>query len=364
MQPNEQGDGVIAPPAEQAESAPATVDQANVTDATDATPAPSAEDAKEGLLDAVQKVVTPSEELPADGSDILTDDGETVEAQSTGDKEGTEADKDDGGDAEDLTKEPSPDELKAFPKRTQKRIRQLLDKTKTLSTENDQLRQQVDQVKPYQDFIAQSGLTNDDLSIGLQAMATLKKGDFENFLKAVGPYVRQAQEFTGQVLPDDLGKRVQQGHMTEQAASEMAQSRHQAALEQQRAQAAQAEAQQVQAQQFGESVKTAVNAREDQVKASDPDYARKLPLIEDRIVRLKADYLAQYQQPISPEVAVAIYEAAYEHATQTTKAMQPAPQPTQSNPSAMQRSATGGSASPEPKSLMEAAVQALRQPSG
>ena len=48
----------------------------------------------------------------------------------------------------------------------------------------------------------------------MNAMAAVRRGDYAEFYRSIAPYVRKAQEVLGLVLPEDLGGRVQAGHLS------------------------------------------------------------------------------------------------------------------------------------------------------
>ena len=204
-----------------------------------------------------------------------------------------------------------------------------------------------------QTFAVVNNLSGDDIVLGMTAMAQLQAGDYAGFYRTVGPYVRRAQEYLGVVLPDDLSQRVQQGHMTVEAASEFARTR----FDQERAQTVARES--VQAQSGAQlraiqaDVQRAVSALENRFASNDPDYKAKA----DQLKRVTQAMLLERGGTISSvEEALELTTAAYKEVNSAYRRMNPAPRPTDPRPNGH---AQTPSARPAPKTLMEAALQGL-----
>jgi len=140
-------------------------------------------------------------------------------------------------------------------------------------------------------YLRQHDIGQDDFLLGLELMAAMRKGDFRKFYEGVRPYMKLCEEYLGLALPEDLQQRVQQGHMTTEAAAMFSRERMDRAMAQTNAvrqQAAlqqfqQSSAVQLQAQQrevlVGQVV-TTVNAWEATIAQKDPDYPAKKAAVQ------------------------------------------------------------------------------------
>jgi hypothetical protein len=317
------------------------------------TPAPdtttSGKPPKTSLLDAVLKVtkVTPEPDVlrgkQEESGGPPKPPGETVDGQATDPQNPEEEDK------------PTPDDdpLTDFSAAGQKKVRKLL-------RERRQLRDQIMQMQPdanvgtkLTSFARDNDLAPDDIVLGMNAMAAIRRGDYASFYQQVAPFVRKAQEVLGLVLPQDLGQRVQQGGMTEQAARELAQARfrEQQAQEEARANAARVDTQQLQFVQA--DVQRAVTAFEERIAANDPDYRAKA----DAIRRVAQALLHEKGGRISSvQEALEIVQHAHREVTNQFRRFAPAARPTNPIPNGNSQQPNARAA---PKTLMEAALQGL-----
>jgi len=306
--------------------------------APDATPAssPGNTDPKTGLLAAVKKAVEPK----------TTADPAAASAQAKPD-----ADPDKGPDPEELPENVTQEETKNYSPKAQKRISKLLQQREEARAE---ARAVVSEVEPFRAFMQENDLGSEDLAFGLQALATLRKGDFEGFLAQVQPFVQLAEEYTGRRLPEDLQRQVQQGRMAPDVAVGMSRQRMDLGrARQQLDQHAQYEAQRRE-EEGRETNRSAVAVWEQSIKASDPDYARKLDVAKAFVASIKAEH----GDPQTPEDALAVAKEAYRRASESMRAALPPRAATQMSPSGVQRP-SNPSAVPSPRSLMDAVQQAL-----
>lgn len=327
-----------APPAASS-PAPTTPDaQAASSPAPDATPDPSpgtTDPIKAGLLKAVTKAVKPEDtakkpETPGSGQAAAAEDPSKVL---------------DPDAPQDFT----PEEIKTYAPSTQQRIKSLL-------SERNTYRDQVKEVEPFRAYMVENELSGEDLAFGLQALATLRKGDYEGFLEQVQPFVQLAMEYTGRAIPPDLQEQVRAGRMTPDVAVGVARQRFDLGHAQQRLERQEAEVSQFQEENARQANRSAVAAWEQTVKQSDPDYARKLDVAKAFVASIRAEY----GDPETPEDALAVAKEAYRRASETLKAAMPSRAPTQMSPSGVQRPANP-SAVAAPRNLMEAAMQGLER---
>jgi hypothetical protein len=118
----------------------------------------------------------------------------------------------------------SEDEQKQYGPAASKHIRRLLGRMSNLK----KLRPDAQAYRNLTSYMAQNNLSGQEAAKGFEIMAVLKSGDPGAFLRAVMPYVEQAQLAAGQVLPEDLRAKVEQGYLDEETARETAQLRHRA----------------------------------------------------------------------------------------------------------------------------------------
>jgi len=216
---------------------------------------------------------------PSDGADKPADQPQDAKPGDDRGK-GPETPEPDGKDDSWLSKE----EMDKLGPKAKARI-------ENLWRENREHRQFVDQAEPFLKPIRDAGLPVEDVQIIAQLARAVNDQDWTTFHKAVKPYMELAEQALGLALPEDLRKRVDDGEMTEEAATEISRTRHTAASAQIRArrleEQRQVDTQQRESlseQQATEAVSTAINTWEQQQRARDPDYQRLRPLILDKMV--------------------------------------------------------------------------------
>lgn len=312
------------------------------------------EDSDEGMLSEVMKALEKEPEAPA--GDPSAPENEAKAGQEGADPASQDGEA--GKDADKALEAPlTEQEIQKYGEGAQKRIRQLLAENRDLKAAQTQVEASPgNQITRYME---QQQIPLEDAGIVLQLAAALRHGKFQEFLEGVQPYVKLAMESTGRVLPQDLQQRVQQGQVPEDLAAELARRRSQEQFqariaEQQREQQTR-DAQAREAQQRALSIQTAVNDWEAKTRQNDPDYGLK----SDIIRRVSQALIQQHGVPRTPEQALQYANAAYKEANDQVARFRPAPRPTRQTPSSVRQSATQPVA--EPKSLMEAAMQGLRQ---
>lgn len=308
-------------------------------------------ESKESLLDAVMKVVKPSEDAKV--NDPSKEAAPASDQPSSGQADGNTA-----ATEEELAEDPSKEELDRYHSRTRKRIEKLLDQRNQARAEIDSLKAAAEIGNGFRNYLQQNDISKEDLGVLLDLGAALRKGDLHTFYEGITPYVRLAEEALGIRIPSDLQQHVQHGHMTNEAASVMSRERYARLLaEQQAAQLREAQqTQQTQAYvaQVQNAIANSVTQWEATIRQSDPDYGLK----QDAVKSLIWAVVQERGAPQSPEHAVEIAKEAYNRANRMVSQWQPKPKPTSPAPSSVHRS-TGATA--EPKSLMEAALLGLQK---
>ena len=298
-------------------------------------------------MDAVRAVVKPSVEPDVLGRPDPGVDGAPKPSEPSVEDPNGEADKegkDDGSDEE------APADANAVVK---KKINKLNRQKRELRAEITRLTPDANVGNKLTGFAREHDLSPDDVVLGMNAMAAIRRGDYASFYRAIAPYVRKAQEVLGLVLPEDLGGRVQAGHMTEAAARELAIAR----FNQQRAQdeaAANAARLSTQQTQFVQTdVQRAVSAFEERLAANDPDYTAKA----DAIRRTAQALLLERGGKIGTvQEALDIVANAHREVSAQFRRFAPAPRATSLQPNGHSQQPNARAA---PKSLMEAALAGL-----
>ena len=302
---------------------------------------------KPSLMDAVLQVVktTPEPDVlgrkdPKDG----TPEPPAPTAEDQAGKPATEEGK--NGEAEE---ELPPETSQA----TRNKVNKLLKQRRELRHEVETLRPDANVGNRVSSFARENDLAPDDIVFGLNAMAAVRRGDYATFYRALAPYVRKAQEVLGLVLPDELGQRVQGGHLSEAAARELAQSRfrqERAELEA-RENATRMSAERVQYVQ--QDVQRAVTAFEERIAANDPDYAAKADAIKRTAQALLLERGGRIQ---NVQEALEIVQASHLEVSKQFRRFAPAPRATSASPNGFSQQPN---ARPAPKNMMEAALAGL-----
>lgn len=318
------------------------------------------EDYSGGLMDAIEEAVgSSSEDEDADSADSVSemtpDDGETD--ADADDKPKADGESDEAGEGEE---DENGEKLPPFHQhpRWQEMIRDRND----LRAQVDQFRERATEYDKIHQFMETNGLTPDEVARSIQTMALIRNNPAQA-REVLAREMEQLDRFTGNRLPDDLERDVQDGYITPERAQELARLRNeqsftqrQADQQRQAAEAArrQAEQQQVESQQTQalESQKNAVRQWETQLKSRDPDYERIQPLVY-RELRM----LAQDQPARTPDEAVELAKTALKNVKAQVRQLTPKREPVNPGPSSSQSGGTAGSAN-QPGSLLEAVMQA------
>lgn len=258
-------------------------------------------------------------------------------------------DKDAEPDPAFLDKDPTDEEVGNYSRKAQSRIRDLIEQRNDASA-------RAGRVEPILNFLEKNDIPQEDLSVVLDLTARLRHGDFAGFLQGVAPYIDLARQYTGQVLPPDLQKQVQEGYVSPEIARELAQRRaNEQVMRTQSAEQAQ-KSQRVVQEATAVNIRQSVSQWEQQTRALDPDYDLKAD-----VVRRTAQALMQeHGVPQTAEQALQYARRAYEEVNTQMARLRPAPKMTAAVPSST--SATRGNSTPgaEPKSVFEAAMQGLQ----
>jgi hypothetical protein len=271
------------------------------------------------MVDAVKAALRPE---PEDGASPNPQTQEPIKAEGS-DPAKAEAEKSPDDELSD-------DELKSLKPKTARAIERFRTQVSGLKTEVENLTPKVREYDRLVGFMKQNDMTPGEFSSGVELMALMKTGQYEEAYKRLTPIVQQLQGLVGEVLPADLQERVRLGYIAEQDARELHRSRTQTELVKQRAEQAQQKAtedrEKERTQTIVRDVASTVSEWERAKKASDPDWNLKHARI-DQLVRLKV-YEEGYPQ--TKDAAVKMVEAIYADVTKEMRSLAPKPQEKQS----------------------------------
>jgi len=307
-------------------------------------------------LSVVKKAVGDFQENTesADGDQSKRPDGSS---QSENDGQKAEGADEDLGEITD-------EELKSYKPKTRKRIEGLLDDRQRLTERLTELEPAADQMSQLQNFMQERNLTPQHVSelmvVGGLAMSDDPK-DLRAALDRVNKFKSQIESQLGEVLPDDLQKKVDDGLLDADTAKEVALNR----VDKQRAEAKATRAETVvqttqqQSQQQIEAgaaqiVHSTISDWQRQKFSSDPDYPRKAELLQKEI---KLRVMAEGGKVLDRNKALQIAEEAYTEVNRLFKALAPSKAPEAKR--MMQSKAVPGNMASKPNSPLEAARAGL-----
>lgn len=328
-----------------------------VESSTPSTPAEASDssgESKESLLDAVLKVVEPT------AQDAKEDGSETKEEAPTSKEPSNEDQPEEGDETHTETEGDDPEDTAAIKdanRQSKRYIRKLQRQRKELQEQVQQFERLLPSAElgqQFQNYAQANQLSSQDVVMALDLAGMVSRGDWQGFYNVISPLVREAQERVGVVLPTDIQSRVDQGHMTSQAARELADERFRRAQYEQQTQVMQQHQQTAMLHQVKDEVQRAVSDFEQRISASDPDYK----VLADQVRRVaQARLFERGGQISSAQEAIEITKGAWEEVKAHSRRLQPAPRATAPIPGGSNHQAP--QARTAPKSLMEAALQGL-----
>lgn len=216
--------------------------------------------------------------------------------------------------------------------------------------EKNEFKHGADQFNKITDYLSHNNINADEASTGLQIMA-LMKNDPAKALEALTPFVNTLRELTGEVLPDDIRNKVDDGFMDEDAGRELSRARAEADNQKRINDRVAAQQTNVQSQQHKDHLARTVTAWEDNARQSDPDYDLKQDEIDDRVRVL----VSERGSPNTEEDAISMANEAYEAVNQRFKARMGTKRAIRTASGGK----LGGTPVAEPKSLLEAVQNAV-----
>ena len=284
---------------------------------------PGFSDAVLAALDKPETEAAPATEVGKEKSDPESE-SKTAENASKNDEEA------DSGFTED--------ELKEFKHHTSTRIRQLVEQKNTAreeattaTAELKALQPKIEQFDGLVNYMRENNIESSEFDNALK-IVNLIKNDQAKAFEVLTPIYRSLAEQVGKILPEDLQQRVAQGHLSEDDARQLHESRSHVKLADQR-QERQAERTEAGRQEVAQNARlqTVVKAADDWTKAkaaSDPDWSLKQNLVAEQV---ELDINRRVQQdgpdgfPKSMEEVVEMSEKALKLVESRLKALGPRP---------------------------------------
>lgn len=320
-------DGVAdLPPSgqENQDVAPAKADgDAQSSSATDVAESPT--------LSIVRDVVAKEKEADPQGSspEAEEDGGEAADPETQDQPETTEP----AAEAED-------DETK-YPKRAQKRIRELVEEKKSLEADATRYRN-------VETFLRDKGLDGAEAADGLEIMALAKTNPVEAW-ERIKPWVEKVAIAAGVIMPSDLQQQVQQGYLTRDAALELSKTRAKLGAVEAQRQFEQQRAQENAAQAYQQSIVGAAATWEQDRRVKDPNFEVKLPALQREIAYLHATE----GRPNTPEGVKDQCERAYKAVNTQARGTVATPAPARRAVAPIGGGQVAGNPAPRPESTLD-----------
>lgn len=157
-----------------------------------------------------------------------------------------------------------------------------------------------DQYRKITTFMENNGLSQQEMVDGFKIMAMMKQEPAEAY-KALKGYVEKLAPLAGEILPDELKRRVDDGFDSPETAQELARLRAKQDFEAAKQQEMAQRQEQQQAAERQQAMYSAVNAWEQAEQAKDPDWSAKYEMVNDRVMAL-----LRTERPASPSDAIEI----------------------------------------------------------
>lgn len=282
-------------------------------------PENTADAAGESLLDVITKAVEDEKDISSE-SDVGNDDQQDQAKPTTEESGEPEPDKATDAEQSETTAEDDGQDVEPGQRIPYERFKKVIDqrddwkgKVEAVEQEREQYRSGHEQFEAITGYMQQNNLQTQDVVDALQIAAAFNS-DPARAAEMLAPKMKMLQQFTGEILPDELQQQVDMGEISEAAAREHVRLRHEnARLQTTQLRRDQEQQQQVQAQQVenaGLQMAQAADAEQTKIAAMDPDYEKKIPWIKDRLALLiqqrrpqTADDAAQLVREVHADVS-------------------------------------------------------------
>lgn len=277
---------------------------------------------------------------------------DVVAKEAEADPQGSSPDADeDGAQAADPEAQDQPDTTEApaeaeddeakYPKRAQKRIRELVEEKKTLEVEATRYRN-------VETFLRDNGLAPDEAADGLQIMALAKTNPVEAW-ERIKPWVEKVAVAAGVIMPSDLQQQVQQGQMTRDVALELSKSRAKLGAVEAQRQFEQQRSQEQAVVAYQQAIVGAASTWEQDRRVKDPNFDAKLPALQREIAYLHATE----GRPNTPEGVKDQCERAYKAVNTQVRGAVATPAPARRAVAPIGGGQVAGNPAPRPESTLD-----------
>ena len=123
------------------------------------------------------------------------------------------------------------EDFKDVPFNKHPRFRQVIQERKEFKQQAEEFREKSGQFDQVIDFMNENQLTPDEMAEGMKIMA-LMKNDPMAAQEAMKPHLDMLGRYSGEVLPEDIQTRMNEGYIDQETATELAQARMQNELSQ------------------------------------------------------------------------------------------------------------------------------------
>ena len=242
-----------------------------------------------------------------------------------------------------LTEETEQDVLDNVPLHLQPRFKEVI-------AEKNEYKKGHEQYEKIQSSLKEMKLSAQETAQGLSIMGLMKSNP-QAALEALQPIINNLQQVTGQIIPEDIQQKIEDGYMDEDIGKELARTRADVQIQRNANEQMLNEQEQMKTQDQINVIAQSVTNWEENIRKTDPDFELKQDEIDDRVSAL----VRENGRPNNSQDAVALAQNAYETVTKRHQGRLGVRRPIRS----LSGGKLGGSPVPEPKSLMDAVQNAL-----
>lgn len=221
-----------------------------------------------------------TDETEVDTLSVVRDVVEQREEVATAAASSAEGDEEVGEAADGQTPKAEQDDYSDVPFNQHPRFQQVIRERSEFKADSDEYRK-------ITSFLDSNGLTPKEASDGIEIMALMKL-DPAAAWKRLQPLVKNVLIAAGEVLPDDLDKRVQAKELTRDGALEISRARASVAMQEVRQKFNEQRGQRQQETEASSSIVNAAAEWENDRALKDPNFKAKLPRLQEKIAFLHA----------------------------------------------------------------------------
>ena len=166
---------------------------------------------------------------------------------------------------------------------------------KEMINERDQLKPAAEQYQKITTFMNNNSLSTQEMAEGMQVMALMKNDPVSAYAKLKG-YLDNLAPVVGEILPDDIRQKVDDGFIDEESAKELARLKAEKDFHSQRYLEQQSKQERQTSEQNQRAMYESVATWEQVEKAKDPDWSAKYEMVMDRVKSLLSEKQPQNSQ--------------------------------------------------------------------